>query len=170
MIFIDSILEAVNEIKEKDIFELAELYKTSNKIHLFGNGGSASICSHLSVDLTKTCNLKAFTYHDPSLITCFANDYGYANIFVNIIEKFVDPKDLVVAISSKGESKNILNAVNTALNIGAKVIALSGFSLDNSLNKTNSNLKIHVDSTNYNVVETIHQTILLAGCERLVSN
>ena len=59
--------------------EFLKIKETNNKIMIFGNGGSAAIASHVSVDLTKNAKIRCFNFNESDLITCFSNDYGYCN-------------------------------------------------------------------------------------------
>ena len=97
-----------------DLLEVKELFEDTNKVGskviLAGNGGSASIASHCSVDLTKNAGIKAINYNEADLITCFANDYGYERWVEKAIDFYADSKDVLILISSSGKSKNMLNA------------------------------------------------------------
>ena len=77
---------------------------------IFGNGGSAAIASHFSVDLTKNAKVRCTNYNESDLITCFSNDYGYEMWVEKAIELYGDEGDSVILISSSGESKNMTNA------------------------------------------------------------
>jgi D-sedoheptulose 7-phosphate isomerase len=59
--------------------KLIDLKKINGKVIIFGNGGSAAIANHFSVDLTKVCNIRCINFNESSFLTCFANDYGYEN-------------------------------------------------------------------------------------------
>ena len=83
--------------------------KKKGEIFLFGNGASASIANHLAVDFTKENSIKARAFNNPSLITCFSNDFGYENLFKKCIESYAQDKDLCIFISSSGESTNVIN-------------------------------------------------------------
>ena len=118
----------LNNIKE----EILKVRQNANKVLIAGNGGSHGIASHLSVDMTKICKVKAMSFSDPTLITCLANDYGYEIALQKFIEFYNQEGDLVILISSSGESKNILNAAKEAKKNKLKLITLSGFSHNNS--------------------------------------
>lgn len=169
MDYIQEVNDLARNIDEDQIIDLAKFLNGSEKIHLLGNGGSAAICSHLSVDLTKACGLVAFCYHDPSLLTCFSNDYGYENAYAKIVDKYVSEKDCVILISSRGESENIIRAAELARKKGAVLVTLSGFAAENKLKTLDSDQHFYVASRNYNVVETVHQMILLQAVEMLMA-
>ena len=148
----------------KKILVIANILNKMNKkkkIIILGNGGSSAIASHFTVDLIKNTNLKCINFSDHSLITCFANDYGYENWIEKCIEFYGEKGDILIAISSSGKSKNILNGVKYAKKkFFSKIITLSGFDKKNPLKKT-GDLNIWVDSKVYNIVENAHQYFLL---------
>jgi D-sedoheptulose 7-phosphate isomerase len=131
------------------------------KIIAAGNGASAAIASHVTVDLTKTTSIRAMAFNDADLITCYGNDYGYENWVAKAIESYADAGDVAILISSSGKSPNIVNAARRARELGLSVLTLSGFAPDNPLRGL-GHLNLWVDSTSYNVVETTHQSWLLA--------
>ena len=142
--------------------ELIKLCKKNNgKIIVVGNGGSASISSHIAVDFTKACGLRSITFNEPNLITCFANDYGYENWVSEALKAYSDPHDLVILISSSGKSKNILNAADYCVEVGLRLITFSGFSSNNFL-KNKGLINFWVDSNSYNFVEMAHHVWLVS--------
>ncbi|MDQ3068399.1 MAG: SIS domain-containing protein [Acidobacteriota bacterium] len=138
------------------------------KVIVAGNGGSAAIASHVSVDLTKALAIRAISFNEADLITCFGNDYGYDQWLAKAIEAYADPGDVAVLISSSGQSPNIVNAARAAKVLGLTVVTLSGFDAANPL-RTLGDQNLWTDSRNYNVVESVHQTWLLACLERLMA-
>ena len=140
---------------------LLEIDAEANKIMLVGNGGSAAIASHIAVDLCKTCGIRAMALNDPSMLTCLSNDYSFDEVFSKQVEYHTEPNDALIAISSSGKSKNILNAVRTAAPLGANLITLSGFESDNPLREMGT-INFYVPSMEYGVVEIAHLTILHA--------
>lgn len=137
----------------------AELLKAHQRIFFIGNGGSNSICSHMMEDYMKMGRKHTMSFTDAAMITCYANDYGWERAMEEwIIAQFL-PGDLLVAISSSGESKNILNATRKAKEIGGKVVTLSGFNKENSLGKLgDANIIIPVKS--FGIVENFHSMLL----------
>ena len=79
--YFDELRQKLSSASDEKLSRAAEVMikvKGGNKkVILVGNGGSASICAHVAVDLIKCCGIKAVTFNEPNLITCFANDYGY---------------------------------------------------------------------------------------------
>lgn len=133
--------------------------KNLGSIYIIGNGGSAGVASHAVVDLVNVAKLRAFTLHESSLMTCMANDYGYENAFARILSQMAKPEDVLIAISSSGNSKNIRNAATQMAEKGGTVITLSGFAFDNPL-RSLGDINIWLDSRDYGLVEIGHQFIL----------
>jgi D-sedoheptulose 7-phosphate isomerase len=141
------------------------LVKTSEngkKVIIVGNGGSAAMASHISVDLTKNAGIRSINFNEPDLITCFANDYGYEHWLEKAVEFYGDKGDVFIGISSSGSSENILNGCRAAREKKfSKVITFSGMNFENPLRKL-GDINLWVNSKAYNHIENIHQFWLLA--------
>lgn len=147
--------------------KLIKIKKNKKKVIIFGNGGSAAIANHFSVDLTKTANIRCINFNESSLLTCFSNDYGYENWVKKAIEFHSKTGDLVILISSSGESKNMLNACEyISQKKKLDVVTLTGFNKNNSLSKLGS-INLWVNSKQYNHVENTHQFLLLSLVDSL---
>lgn len=146
---------------------IRESHARGGKTVFVGNGGSAAMASHLSVDLTKAAGIRAINFNEADLLTCFANDYGYEHWVARALEAYADPDDVVVLISSSGKSPNILNGVKAARNLGLQVITLSGFAPDNPL-RNQGDVNFWTDSCAYNVVEMTHHVWLLAIADYII--
>ena len=121
-------LSNLNILKfDKFLNKLLKVKKNKKKVILVGNGGSAAMASHVSVDLTKQCNIRAINFNEADLITCFANDYGHENWMKEAIKKYYDKGDLVILISSSGNSKNHVVAGNYCKVKGIELITFTGF-------------------------------------------
>ena len=130
------------------------------KIIFIGNGGSAAIASHQSVDYWKNGGMRAIAFNDTSLLTCIGNDYGYPFVFEKPIEMFADPGDVLVAISSSGKSENITNGSKMAKKKGLTVITMSGFKPDNPLRALGDiNFYVPAPTGAYGFVEIAHLTV-----------
>lgn len=138
---------------------LAQVRKDHGSVYIIGNGGSAGVASHAVIDFVNVAKLRAFTLHDPALLTCMTNDYGYENAFARILAQMAKPEDALIAISSSGNSMNIRNAAMQMSNNGGAVITLSGFAHNNAL-RALGDLNIWLDSNDYGFVEIGHQFIL----------
>ncbi len=151
LIFSKNVLEDL--ILAKDLIE-----KTTNnngKLYFAGNGASASIASHGAVDFSKQAKIPSITFHDPNLITCFSNDYGFDNWIAEAFKCFAKTSDTLILISVSGESQNVINAGNFAKEAGNNVITFTGKSETNTL-KQIGDINFWVDSHAYNIVECIH--------------
>ena len=137
------------------------------RVIFIGNGGSAGIASHLTIDLLKNASVPALCFNDASLITCLANDYGFEAWMLHAVRLNARAEDCLVAISSSGRSKNVLNAVAMARSLGLAVITLSGMDADNPLRKL-GDINYWVDSRSYNIVETAHQFWMMAAIDLII--
>ncbi|OAI06622.1 SIS domain-containing protein [Methylomonas methanica] len=139
--------------------EFARVREQQAKIMVLGNGGSAAIASHVITDLRNVGGLCALTLHEAAPLTCFTNDFGYEQAFAKQITAFANPDDLLIAISSSGQSLNIVNAVLAANAKGLPVMTLSGFKADNPLRKL-GRWNCWLDSSHYGMVELGHLFVL----------
>ena len=145
----------------KDFYNLIlKVKKNKKKIIIVGNGGSAAIASHFSVDMTKNGNVRCVNFNESSLLTCFSNDYGYENWVKEALRFYSDTGDLVVLISSSGKSKNMINAAKFLKSKNNRLVTFTGFYGKNNLSKL-GNLNFVVNSKTYNIIENIHQYWLL---------
>ncbi len=147
---------------EKEQSDLDKIIKAHQNIFILGNGGSSAVASHIAEDYTKMLGKRAVTFSDSSMLSCYANDYGWDNAYKMFLEHFLIPESLVITISSSGRSKNILNATEYALS-KAKVITMSGFEHDNPLRLSygsQSLMHFYVPSKDYGIVELLHNLIL----------
>ncbi len=137
------------------------------RVVLIGNGGSAGIASHLAIDLAKNASLPAVCFSDASMMSCLANDYGFEEWMAHALRLNARAGDCLVAISSSGRSKNILNAVEKARAMKLDVVTLSGMSPDNPLREL-GDVNYWVDSRSYNIVETAHQFWMMAVIDLII--
>lgn len=138
---------------------LKQTRKDGTKIVLVGNGGSSAVAEHMAIDFIKNVGLQALTISGSPMLTTFSNDYGYEKVFQKGIEILANNNDVLIAISSSGTSKNILNACDAAKAKNMQIITLSGFSPDNPLRKK-GNINFWVNSKAFGYVELIHNLIL----------
>jgi len=136
-----------------------DVREKKRSIYLIGNGASASMASHFAADLAKNAHLHAEVFSDHSLITAISNDMGYKRVFAEPLRCRAKKGDMLVAISSSGNSKNILCATEIARKIGLKIITLSAMSPQNPL-RSSGNLNIYVPAQTYGYAETCHAAIL----------
>ena len=160
----DQIVEKI--ISARDI--LVQAKKNNAKIMIFGNGGSAAIASHVSVDLTKNANIRSVNFNEADLITCFANDYGYERWIEKAIDFYGDDKDVLILISSSGKSPNMINACKAARNNKiSKIITFTGHDNNNPLSKL-GDINFWINSKAYNFVENTHQIWLLTIVDLII--
>jgi len=163
--YLDKLSNLIKDIEQGDLLEVSKIIKqvkkNKKKIILVGNGGSAAMASHVSVDLTKMCKIRSVNFNEADLLTCFANDYGYENWVQKALSFYADKGDLLICISSSGQSKNIINGAKFAKKIGCKVITLTGFDKKNKVKKI-GHINLWLNSKNYNLVEMTHHIWLLS--------
>ena len=157
-------ISQINEdilIKIKKLYELIlKIKKNKKKIIIVGNGGSAAIASHFSVDMTKNGGVRCVNFNESDLLTCFANDYGYENWVKEALKFYSDKGDLIILISASGNSRNMLNAAKFAKKNKNKLITFTGFNGKNLLSKQGY-INFNVNSKKYNFIENTHQYWLL---------
>lgn len=110
---------------------LISTFKNGGRVYSCGNGGSMCDAMHFAEELSGRYRLNrpalaAASISDPSHISCVGNDYGYDFVFSRYVEAFAKKSDCLIAISTSGKSKNILNAVEAAKKQGVKVIGMTG--------------------------------------------
>ena len=161
--------ETIDKISVEDIKRvtniLYEAYKRDKQIFVIGNGGSASTASHFACDLSKGTLQRIYDEKEKRFrvisltdnvahLTALANDLDYNDVFSQQLRNLVNPGDIVVAISGSGNSKNILNAVDSASKSGAITIGFLGF--DGGKLKEKVDHYIHVPSNHYGRIEDLH--------------
>ena len=171
--YFELLSQKTSSINNKLLMEVARYIESislsNGKIIVVGNGGSAAIASHVSLDLLKAANIRSINFNESSLLTCFANDYGYEYWVEKAIEFYADKNDLVILISSSGQSKNIINGAIKTKQMRLPLITLSGF-LENNPLKEIGDINLWVDSEKYNIVESTHQVWLLSVVDYLIEN
>ncbi len=140
---------------------LAQARANRERVYIFGNGGSASTASHFASDLSKGAiskgkpRIKAFALTDNvPLLSAWANDTAYENVFAEQLENFIEMGDIAIGISGSGNSQNVLNGVKVAKAKGATTIGFIGF--DGGKLKHLVDLAIIVPNHNMEQVEDIH--------------
>lgn len=152
-----------SEYQLSDLNDIVDAIKTvvlaANHIFFIGNGGSAAIACHMTADFMKNGGKQTVSLYDIATLTCLGNDYGYEHVFSKQLERLAEEDDLLIAISSSGNSKNIINAIETAHRKGVKVVALTGFGADNVC-RNKADYSIYVPSNEYGIVESVHNMLL----------
>lgn len=138
--------------------EITGTSQRGGKILLIGNGGSASIAGHMEMDLCNRADTLAMVFNDPPVLTGLSNDYGYVHAFERLVTLAARQGDLLIAISSSGQSENILRAVAAARGIGCRIMTFSGFQPDNPL-RSSGDINFYVASSHYGEVEVAHHAL-----------
>lgn len=128
-------------------------------LYIIGNGGSAGMASHMAADAAKNGRLRALAFTDPSLLTATANDLAYDQVFSLPLERLARAGDLLIAISSSGNSPNIVRALEVARGLGLGTVTLSGMRADNRA-RALGDLNFYVPLPRYGWAESAHQVIL----------
>jgi len=136
-------------------------------IFLVGNGASASMASHVAADLAKNGHVHTEVFSDLSLITAIANDLSYDQVFAEPLRRRMKPGDMLVGISSSGQSVNVLNAAEEARKLKGLVVTLSAMKAENPLS-TKGDLNFYVPATTYGLAETCHAAILHHWIDKIV--
>ena len=164
-----SVRRAMASVDGAAVVRAAEILKTAiavdNWIFACGNGGSAAIANHLICDCGK--GMRADTTlrprvhslsHSVEMVTAIGNDIAFEEIFAHQLQGAARPGDVLVTISSSGDSEDIISAITWAQANGIKVIAMSGFSGGRSAKL--ADVSLHVASENYGTVEDVHQALM----------
>ena len=150
---------------ERAVTAMKRAIQSDRLIFTCGNGGSAAIANHLTCDCSK--GIATNTTLRPrvvslsatvELVTAIANDMAYSEVFAYQLKNAARPGDVLITISSSGDSENIVRALDWAGNNGMTTIALSGFSGGRSSQM--ADISLHVAAENYGVVEDVHQSLI----------
>ena len=136
-------------------------HNAGRKVIFIGNGGSMGIAAHMAIDFSKNGGMRAMALGDSAALTCLGNDFGYADVFSRQIDWHGTAGDVLIAISSSGESPNILNGVAAARSRQCQVVTFSGFR-DNNRLRGLGDVNFYVRAEEYGFVEVAHQSLLHA--------
>jgi len=166
--YFDNVVDTIEKMPLTTIHQIAgvllQAYEAGRMIYIFGNGGSAALASHFACDLgkgaangsAKRFQVLAFTDNVP-LMTAWANDARYEDIFAEQLINFVRPDDIAFAISGSGKSPNVLKALKVAREAGAFTIGLTGFQGGDM--KGLCDLCLIIPSDNMQVIEDLHLSV-----------
>jgi len=158
----------LSEKIEESINEIIKCFKTGNKIIIFGNGGSAADAQHIVAEFIgrfqkERKSLPAISLTtDSSIITSLSNDYSYEIVFSRQCESLVSKGDVVIGISTSGNSKNVEKGIKTAKSMGAVTIGLLGG--DGGIINNVVDIPIVVKSTNTARIQEVHRVIYHIIC------
>ena|SRR5579872_4170050 len=133
-------------------------HRDGNKLMFIGNGGSAAIASHCAIDYSKNGNIRAMAFNDGAALTCLGNDLGFENVFAKQIELQARTGDLLIAISSSGNSPDIRLGIEAARRAGCGIVTLSGFTPTNAI-RGMGDANFYVGIKEYGFVEIVHMAL-----------
>jgi D-sedoheptulose 7-phosphate isomerase len=137
-----------------------DINKSNGRLFFVGNGASSAFSNHMALDWSKNGNIKSFSLSDSSLLTALANDISYEDAFSKFLEIYdFNENDLVITISSSGNSKNIINVINYCKKHNIKTVGFSGLNSENLTHKL-SDYSVFVPCKTYGFAECIHQFFL----------
>jgi len=171
-IYLNEFTHLINTTEVRDkLVVVGEMLKdqrrNGGRLLIFGNGAASSIAGHAALDFTKQGKLRSICFHDPALLTAFANDFGYEKAYAEIISHYYEETDIVIFVSVSGESPNIIQGLKKAKELGLRTIGFSGKNQNNSLNSS-AEYAFWVDSQAYNIVENVHSIWLLSLCDFII--
>lgn len=166
--YLAQVTKAIADLPEDKIEDVVNTLKTAHaegrQVFLLGNGGSGATATHVAEDLQKGIKeisgkrFKVTSLSDSTPLICaWANDKGYEYVFAEQIDSFLEPGDVVIALSGSGNSPNVVKAVERANEMGAITIGLTGFS-GGKLAKI-AKKSIVVNSDNMQRVEDVHMIL-----------
>jgi D-sedoheptulose 7-phosphate isomerase len=138
---------------------LSQVKEQNKFLYAIGNGSSGAIASQFCLNLLKSQQISALPLQDAQVMTAIASDYGYAETYRHPLKTLLKEGDLLLAISTRGKSSNILNAVETARERGALLITLSSFESSNPLRFT-GDLNFWIDSHEEPLADLTHHFLL----------
>lgn len=149
----NSFFQKINEV-------LLNLRSNKNKIYFLGNGASSAFANHMALDFSKNGKILSRSLSDSAILTALSNDHSYESAMVEFLKiEEVTKDDLVITISSSGNSPNVVKALNYCKENCIKSLALSGLKHDNKSIAV-ANYSIYVPMKTYGMVECIHQIFL----------
>jgi D-sedoheptulose 7-phosphate isomerase len=132
-----------------------------------GNGASAAFANHMALDWSKNAGVRTLSFADAAMLTALGNDFGGSAVFAAALRMYADAGDLLVTISSSGNSPNIVTAIDEANRLGLTVVTFSGLRSDNRT-RGRGTVNLYVPAKTYGIVESAHQLWLHAWLDRHV--
>ena len=136
-----------------------DLKKQGRTLFFVGNGASAMMSSHMATDFCKNGGIKSMAFNDASLMTALGNDLSFEQCFAFPLGRFGRKGDMLVSISSSGNSPNVVSALQKAKDMDMQRITVSGMKPDN-LSRNLGNLNFYVPGDTYGFAESAHQVLL----------
>lgn len=132
---------------------------SKGRLYFVGNGASASMASHFAADIAKMSGAPAEVFTDPALVTAIGNDDGFENVFAIPLRQRMRPGEVLVAVSSSGNSPNVLRAAEAARELGGKVTTFSAMAPGNKL-RALGDLNFYIPAQTYGMAESGHAALL----------
>lgn len=148
---------------------ILEAREKNKKMIFCGNGASNTIASHAALDFLNQTGIKTLAIDGAPFLTAAANDFGYDSVFERAINLYAEEGDIIVLISSSGNSENVIKAALKAKEKNCFVMTFTGFNHNNKLNKL-GDANFWVNSNSYNMVESIHNNWLVTICDLIVKD
>lgn len=168
-------IEAIQKLPKREIAKalgiLQAVYERDGRVYVFGNGGSLALATHWVSDFNKT----VFSHHidkhakrfqairlptTEEELTAWANDVGYEMVFAGPLQNYLQDSDVVIAISSSGNSQNVIKAVELAKTHHVPVIGISGFDGGRLNELADAKIFVPTEKGEYEIVEGVHAVIL----------
>jgi D-sedoheptulose 7-phosphate isomerase len=150
---------------ERAVAMTKQIKAAGNTLYFCGNGASAAMASHMALDWMKAGGVRALCFNDSAALTAFGNDIGYPQVFEFPLQSLGRPGDVLVTISSSGNSPNVIAALKRARAMGIVSITFSGFSAENA-SRAAGDLNFYVPCRTYGVAECAHQLMLHAWLDK----
>jgi D-sedoheptulose 7-phosphate isomerase len=149
------------EVFFNELVSLTALTKTlKGRFFFIGNGASSAFSNHMALDWSKNGGVYSVSLSDSALLTALSNDYSYEEAFVRFLQiQRVNKNDIVITVSSSGNSNNIVNVLNYCKTAKIKTVGFSGLKDDNKT-RSLANFSLYVAKKTYGIVECIHQVFL----------
>ncbi|MEW6264296.1 MAG: SIS domain-containing protein [Thermodesulfobacteriota bacterium] len=145
-----------------------EVRASGRTIYLIGNGASASMASHVAADLAKNARVHTEVFTDLSLLTAIGNDLSFEEVFAEPLRRRMKQAEMLVTISSSGDSPNVIKAAREAIRLGGQVITLSAMKPENK-SRSLGRLNFYVPAQTYGWAETCHAAILHFWVDQMVA-
>ena len=161
MSFFDDCIDAIDSCGP-DFLKFKKVFDKYHDIIIIGNGGSNAIASHISQDYTKKAGKRARSFSDPSMLTCYMNDYGVDKAYEEFLDDFANEDTLIIFISSSGNSPNIINGILYCNENNIPYGILTAFDSNNKCRSAAKNalFDYYINTNSYGVAECVHQVFL----------
>ena len=150
---------ALPEAFERWVRMTRDVHAAGGSVYLVGNGGSAMIAGHFATDACKNGGLRAMAFNEASMLTAAANDLAFSEVFAVPLARLARAGDLLISISSSGNSPNVVRAIEVARGAGLHVVTLSGKAADNRSRRL-GDLNFYVPAQRYGWVESAHHIVM----------